>query len=565
MIRFRVRSLVASTLLVSCAAASRAPSSPLFERITLEQSGVAGVHTYRIPALAVANDGTLIAAFDARNDSPNDLPGNIDVMVRRSRDLGRSWSPARRVVDFDSGRGGGDPSLLVDRVTGRVFLFYEYAPPGRGIFRSNADRDSASAGTVHPHVIWSDDHGATWQGPRDLIASLKPAGATGMFATSGHGIQLSARSPAPGRLLQPYAWLDAERRMHAANAYSDDHGATWTLGASIGTGLDENKTVELDDGRVMQNIRAYEKSSTHRLVAISRDGGITFGAAVEDSQLPDPRNNADVIRVAPDALPGSREARMLLFSNTADETRRVNLTVRLSCDAGRSWAVSKVMHDGPAMYSVMTRLPDGTIGMLYENGAAQGLTFVRFDLAWMGGGCNTATSETAGVSTDPSRRMPDGRLWTTRNLSVVIAGSSCYDGVEENCRRYGRLYTWASAQRACSSLGPGWRLPTNDDWRQMAKPFGGVRDDSDDGGKAAYAALIPGGRSGFDAQFGGGRTQSGGEYARLDAHGFYWTASESDSSHAWFYNLGKGGLILNRHPDGEKERAFAVRCVREQG
>jgi uncharacterized protein (TIGR02145 family) len=213
----------------------------------------------------------------------------------------------------------------------------------------------------------------------------------------------------------------------------------------------------------------------------------------------------------------------------------------------------------------MTRLPDGTIGLLYENGAAQGLTFVRFDLAWMGGGCNTATSETAGVSTDPFRRMPDGRLWTTRNLSVVIDGSSCYDGVEENCRRYGRLYTWASAQRACASLGPGWRMPTNDDWRQMAKLFGGVRDDSDDGGKAAYAALIPGGRSGFDAQFGGGRTQSGGEYARLEAHGFYWTASESDSSHAWFYNLGKGGLILNRHPDGEKERAFAVRCVREQG
>ena len=375
---------------LGCAAVPRpspGPSVPVFERVVLEQSGDAGVHTYRIPALAVATDGTLIAAFDARNDSPKDLPGNIDVMVRRSRDLGRSWTPARRVVDFDAGRGGGDPSLLVDRVTGSVFLFYEYAPPGTGLFKSNADRDSASTGTVHPHVIWSDDHGVTWQGPRDLIASLKPAGATGMFATSGHGIQLSARSPAPGRLLQPYAWLDAERRMHAANAYSDDHGATWRLGASIGTGLDENKAVELDDGRVMQNIRAYEKTRTHRLVAFSNDGGITFGPAVEEPQLPDPRNNADVIRVAPDAPPGSREARILLFSNTADEGRRANLTVRLSCDAGRTWPVSKVVHAGPAMYSVMARLPDGTIGLLYENGAAQGITFVRFDLAWLGGDC----------------------------------------------------------------------------------------------------------------------------------------------------------------------------------
>jgi sialidase-1 len=135
----------------------------------------------------------------------------------------------------------------------------------------------------------------------------------------------------------------------------------------------------------MQNIRAYEKSRTHRLVAISRDGGITFGAAVEEPHLPDPRNNADNFRVAPDAPAGSRDAGMLLFSNTADAARRVNLTVRLSCDSGRSWPVSKTVDPGLAMYSVMARLPDGTIGMLYENGDAEGLTFVRFDLRWLGG------------------------------------------------------------------------------------------------------------------------------------------------------------------------------------
>jgi sialidase-1 len=76
---------------------------------------------------------------------------------------------------------------------------------------------------------------------------------------------------------------------------------------------------------------------------------------------------------------------MLLFSNTADAARRVNLTVRLSCDSGRSWPVSKTVDPGLAMYSVMARLPDGTIGMLYENGDAEGLTFVRFDLRWLGG------------------------------------------------------------------------------------------------------------------------------------------------------------------------------------
>lgn len=383
----RMLSTVAAALLhPGCASAPRAAqpgAQALFERTPLEQAGDAGVHTYRIPALEVANDGTLVVAFDARNDSSGDLPGNIDVVVRRSHDLGRNWSPARRVVDFDHGIGGGDPSLLVDRSSGRVFLFYEYAPAGTGIFGSNADRNSDSTGTAHPRVMWSDDHGATWQGPRNLIEQIKPQGATGMWATSGHGIQLSAHSPAPGRLLQPYAWLDAQPDMHAANAYSDDHGETWKLGTPIGSGLDENRAVELADGRVMQNLRSFTKDRTHRLVAISRDGGITYDAARVEAQLPDPRNNADIIRVAPAAAPGSRDAQMLLFCNTADEAHLRNLTVRLSCDSGRTWPVSKVLHPEGAMYSTMARLPDGSFGILYENGNAQGLTFVRINLAWL--------------------------------------------------------------------------------------------------------------------------------------------------------------------------------------
>ena len=379
-------SLLATPLLAACATPSAPATAPLFERVPLEQSGDAGVHTYRIPAMAVANDGTVIVAFDARNDSSGDLPGDIDIMVRRSSDLGRSWSPAQRVADFDGGYGAGDASLLADDATGRVFLFYGYGPPGVGLFQSNADRDPASVRTTHPHVMWSDNGGRSWQGPRNLIADIKPEGARGLFATSGHGIQLSQHSPAPGRLLQPFAWLDGDNAMHAGNAYSDDHGATWRMGASIGTGLDENKAVELAGGRVMQNIRAF-KGQRHRWVAYSEDGGIRFGAPVPERQLVDPRNNADIIRVHPDATPDSPEARMLLFSNTNHATKRVDLTVRLSCDSGKTWPVAKVLHAGPAMYSTMARLPDGSFGILYENGSNDGLTFARFNLAWLGGSC----------------------------------------------------------------------------------------------------------------------------------------------------------------------------------
>ena len=163
----------------------------------------------------------------------------------------------------------------------------------------------------------------------------------------------------------------------------------------------------------------------------------------------------------------------------------------------------------------------------------------------------------------PSRRMADGKEWTTENLSVNADQSYCYDGAELNCRRYGRLYTWESAQRGCRSLGDGWRLPTDDEWRQMAKHHGGVSADSGDGGKAAYRALLIGGSSGFDALLGGGRSHDDGQYARLEAHGFYWTASEIDSATAPFYNFGKGGQALHRQGEGEKQRAFSVRCVRE--
>lgn len=160
------------------------------------------------------------------------------------------------------------------------------------------------------------------------------------------------------------------------------------------------------------------------------------------------------------------------------------------------------------------------------------------------------------------RRMADGKQWLTRNPDVNIAPSYCYEDAELNCRRYGRLYTWESARRVCQSLGEAWRLPTDDEWRQLARHYGGVSEDSEDQGKAAYKELLAGGNAGFNAVLGGGRSEDG-KYARLEAHGFYWTASESDPASGWFYNFAQGGQALHRQSGGEKPRAFSVRCIRE--
>jgi len=160
-----------------------------------------------------------------------------------------------------------------------------------------------------------------------------------------------------------------------------------------------------------------------------------------------------------------------------------------------------------------------------------------------------------------SKRMADGKDWTTANLNVNTSSSYCFEDAESNCRRYGRLYTWEAAQRGCQSLGNGWRLPTDDEWRQMAKHYGGLGNDSPDKGKAAYTALLSGGRSGFNAVLAGNRSVDG-QYERLEAHGFYWTASDNDLKSAPFYNFGKGSQGLYRQPQGQKKMAVSVRCVR---
>jgi uncharacterized protein (TIGR02145 family) len=155
--------------------------------------------------------------------------------------------------------------------------------------------------------------------------------------------------------------------------------------------------------------------------------------------------------------------------------------------------------------------------------------------------------------------MPDGKRWTLANLSAEIPASYCYDDEPAKCERYGRLYTWEAAHKACGSLGPDWRLPSMDDWKKLAQIYGGLFGDGPDNGKVAYRELLAGGRSGLEMLLGGGRGDH--EYARLEAHGFYWSTSEESPTAARYLNFGKGSGAVYDQNGGEKTEAYSVRCV----
>lgn len=151
------------------------------------------------------------------------------------------------------------------------------------------------------------------------------------------------------------------------------------------------------------------------------------------------------------------------------------------------------------------------------------------------------------------------QTWLAENLNIYVDDSWCYDGKDENCKKYGRLYTWAAAKKGCAALGSGWRLPTDREWRDMAKQFGGVSDDASDNGATAYKALINGGRSGFAALL-GGRRNTDGSYYYQGVYGYYWSGTERGASDAWGYNFNYGKLYRNNN---RKSYAFSVRCLQD--
>jgi len=175
--------------------------------------------------------------------------------------------------------------------------------------------------------------------------------------------------------------------------YSDDHGETWKIGGEIGEYNVEPQVVELIDGSLLMNMR-QTKHRGHRMYAISKDMGQIWHDIVDETALPEPGAGcqASLIRHT-DKNDGYLKNR-LLFSNPASTEGRLNMTMRVSYDEGKTWTYSKTLHKGPSAYSCMTVLPDGSIGILYERGEKSTrnlITFARFTLEWLTNGKDKLT------------------------------------------------------------------------------------------------------------------------------------------------------------------------------
>jgi sialidase-1 len=337
-------------------------------------SGEGAYHTYRIPSIVATTKGTLLAFAEARRTGAGDA-GDIDLVVKRSRDLGESWSAAQ-VVGDNGPNTFGNPCAVVDKKTGAIWLLTTH--------NLGTDREKEIlAGTSQAgRTVWamnSEDDGVTWSEPREITSSVKQADWTWYATGPGVGIQTSS-----GRLVIPANHAEAGTGVHRSHVFvSEDAGKSWTLGASSEPGTNESQVVELDDGRLMLNMRNHPpKPENFRMVATGDARGGLLSKAYADRTLIEPPAQASFLRLTTRT---AHDRNRLLFANPAS-TRRERLTARVSYDEGATWPVARVIREGPAAYSSLVVLPDLSIGLLHERGDRspyEKITLARFSLEWL--------------------------------------------------------------------------------------------------------------------------------------------------------------------------------------
>ncbi|GLR15564.1 sialidase [Portibacter lacus] len=339
------------------------------DSIALFSKNIDGYDTYRIPAIVTAGDGTLLAFCEGRKDGQGDA-GNIDILLKRSSDNGKTWSD--QVVIWDDGTNTcGNPCPVVDEVTGEIHLLLTHN------IGSDHETDIIRKTAESTRTVWvmkSKDNGKSWDKPREITSTTKKKD-WGWYATGpGNGIQLKY-GPHKGRLVIPcdHSFDDPKGKVRNGPyeygshiIYSDDHGLTWQLGGTIKPKVNECQVIEKNDGNgtMLMNMRSYGYSN-RRTHSTSYDGGLSWTAPITVEELVEPVCQASFIRYS---WKDNHNESLLMFLNPATSGGRRNLSFRMSYDEGKSWPFIRTIFPGPSAYSSITKMDDGNMALFYEGG-----------------------------------------------------------------------------------------------------------------------------------------------------------------------------------------------------
>lgn len=346
---------------------------------------------FRIPGLVRTKKGTLITVYDLRYNHGGDLPANVDVGFRRSTDKGQTWEKqkiamtCKKILPNDKvpSDGCGDPAILVDNTTGRIWIAALWSHGQNSLWGSRIGNNAPSHCGQFV-LAYSDDDGVTWSEPINITEQVKDLNWALLFQGPGNGICMK-----DGTLVFPAQyWVEdtdengnkTGRRGHATIIYSKDKGKTWHCGTTCRTNTSEAQVIEMKDGSIMINAR-NEARSGHRAVFITKDLGKTWqehpsSINRDGNGLTEPGACQASIQLVENEGPIKRA---FFFSNPNSQGRRENMTIRASLDEGSTWP--KEYHHTydsrqGAGYSALAPVDDKHIGVVYEGDCT--LYFLRF-------------------------------------------------------------------------------------------------------------------------------------------------------------------------------------------
>ena len=319
-----------------------------------------GVDTYRIPGLARMKSGDLIAVYDIRWNTYYDLQADIDIGFQTSKDGGRTWSKMGVALDMGEygglpkdQNGTGDPCVLVDEVTGDIYVFaiWSHGLEGKSsIFASTTGFDPIDVAQLV--MAKSTDEGKTWSKPVSITPLVKDPTSSTLFQGPGCGITMS-----DGTLVVPIQEWDKDKVPSAGIIYSKDHGATWHVSNMAVNHVCEDQVAEIAPGVLMLNMRNHGSEDRTRKVYVSSDLGNTWTPHVSNDTLIEPVCQASILKAG----------NVLLFANPESKVTRNMFTIKASDDMGKTWNRSLLLdEEGGWGYSCMAMIDDETVGILYE-------------------------------------------------------------------------------------------------------------------------------------------------------------------------------------------------------